>query len=119
MDPLSQAVLGSVASQSVRNKTSLIRVGTIGALAGMAPDLDVLIQSATDPLLSLEYHRQFTHSLIFIPLGAALCALAFLALRPSSHELPAGLARRARGLRHSRFARRLHDLRHDVTLAVL
>ena len=32
MDPLSQAVLGSVASQSVRNKTSLIRVGTIGAL---------------------------------------------------------------------------------------
>ena len=77
MDPLSQAVLGSVASQSVRNKTSLIRVGTIGALAGMAPDLDVLIQSATDPLLSLEYHRQFTHSLIFIPLGAALCALAF------------------------------------------
>ncbi|MDA9919911.1 metal-dependent hydrolase [bacterium] len=77
MDPLSQAVLGSVASQSVRNKTSLIRVGTIGALAGMAPDLDVLIQSATDPLLSLEYHRQFTHSLIFIPLGAALCALVF------------------------------------------
>lgn len=77
MDPLSQAVLGSVASQSVRNKASLISVGTIGALAGMAPDLDVLIRSATDPLLSLEYHRQFTHSLIFIPLGAALCALAF------------------------------------------
>ena len=77
MDPLSQAVLGSVASQSVRNKTSLIRVGTIGALAGMAPDLDVLIRSATDPLLSLEYHRQFTHSLIFIPLGAALCAFVF------------------------------------------
>ena len=77
MDPLSQAVLGSVASQSMRSKTSLIRVGIIGALAGMAPDLDVLIQSATDPLLSLEYHRQFTHSLIFIPLGAALCALAF------------------------------------------
>ena len=77
MDPLSQAVLGSVASQSVRYNASLIRVGTIGALAGMAPDLDVLIQSATDPLLSLEYHRQFTHSLLFIPLGAALCALAF------------------------------------------
>jgi len=77
MDPLSQAVLGSVVSQSVRNKAGLIRVGTIGALAGMSPDLDVLIRSATDPLLSLEYHRQFTHSLIFIPLGAALCALAF------------------------------------------
>lgn len=47
-----------------------------GFLAGMAPDLDVLISSAEDPLLFLEYHRQFTHSLIFIPLGALLVAAA-------------------------------------------
>ena len=47
--------------------------GLLGALAGMAPDLDVLIRSSTDPLLFLEYHRQFTHSLAFIPIGAALC----------------------------------------------
>lgn len=82
MDPISQAALGAVAPQSVVGKTTrdslgLLRVGLIGALAGMAPDLDVLIQSSTDPLLQLEYHRQFTHSLIFIPVGAALCALAF------------------------------------------
>jgi inner membrane protein len=43
----------------------------------MAPDLDVLIRSSTDPLLFLEYHRQFTHSLIFIPFGALLCAWVF------------------------------------------
>ena len=42
----------------------------------MAADLDVLITSNTDPLLFLEYHRQFTHSLIFIPIGGLLCALA-------------------------------------------
>ena len=42
----------------------------------MAPDLDVLITSPTDPLLALEYHRQFTHSLLFIPIGGLLCALA-------------------------------------------
>jgi len=82
MDPISQAALGAVAPQSVVGKTTrdslgLLRIGLIGALAGMAPDLDVLIQSSTDPLLQLEYHRQFTHSLIFIPFGAALCALAF------------------------------------------
>jgi inner membrane protein len=41
----------------------------------MAPDLDVLIRSADDPLLFLEYHRQFTHALLFIPLGGWLCAL--------------------------------------------
>ena len=82
MDPISQAALGAIAPQSAAHKTKrdslgLLRIGLIGALAGMAPDLDVLIQSSTDPLLQLEYHRQFTHSLIFIPVGAALCALAF------------------------------------------
>ncbi len=41
----------------------------------MAPDLDVLIRSSTDPLLYLEYHRQFTHSLLFIPVGSLICAL--------------------------------------------
>jgi len=40
----------------------------------MAPDLDVLIRSGTDPLLALELHRHFTHSLAFIPLGALICA---------------------------------------------
>jgi len=40
----------------------------------MAPDLDVLIRSGSDPLLFLEYHRQFTHSLIFIPFGGLICA---------------------------------------------
>ncbi len=56
-----------------------------GFLAGLAPDLDVLIRSAEDPLLFLEYHRQFTHSLVFIPVGAALVALClWLVLRRSS-----------------------------------
>ena len=45
-----------------------------GALSGMAADLDVLIRSDQDPLIFLEYHRQFTHSLVFIPLGALLVA---------------------------------------------
>ena len=46
----------------------------------MAPDLDVLIRSSSDPMLFLEYHRQFTHSLIFIPVGGLLCALFLHAL---------------------------------------
>ncbi len=77
MDPLSQATIGAVAAQSTVTRQDLARIGLIGALAGMAPDLDVLIQSSTDPLLQLEYHRQFTHSLIFIPIGAIVCAVAF------------------------------------------
>lgn len=77
MDPLSQATIGAVAAQSTITRQDLARIGLIGALAGMAPDLDVLIQSSTDPLLQLEYHRQFTHSLVFIPIGAIVCAVAF------------------------------------------
>ena len=41
----------------------------------MAPDLDVFIGSTEDPLLFLEYHRQFTHALVFIPVGALVAAL--------------------------------------------
>lgn len=41
----------------------------------MAPDLDVVIRSSSDPLLFLEYHRHFTHSLAFVPFGALLCAV--------------------------------------------
>lgn len=78
MDVLSQAVLGASLSQSLaKDKTRQWTAFFIGALAGMAPDLDVLIRSANDPLLFLEFHRQFTHSLFFIPFGALLCAFIF------------------------------------------
>ncbi|MFT4629524.1 MAG: inner membrane protein [Arenicella sp.] len=81
MDPLTQGVVGAAASQLVytnrRNKVrsgSKCSVAILGFLSGMAADLDVLIRSDVDPLLALEYHRQFTHSLIFIPVGALICA---------------------------------------------
>jgi len=78
MDPLSQAVLGASLSQSAdHKKTQLFSALIIGALAGMAPDLDILIRNDSDPLLFLEYHRQFTHSLFFVPIGALICALLF------------------------------------------
>lgn len=84
MDPISQASLGASLSQSFANdKSKQFSAMVIGALAGMAPDLDVFIRSATDPILFLEFHRQFTHSLIFIPFGALLCSLVFYPLMHS------------------------------------
>ncbi len=78
MDVLSQAVLGASFSQSFANDKSKQFIALIvGGLSGMAPDLDVLIRSADDPLLFLEFHRQFTHSLFFIPFGALLCSSIF------------------------------------------
>lgn len=75
MDPVSQAALGASLPQAMARPRQVIAAGLLGMLAGMAPDLDVLIRSGTDPLLFLEYHRQFTHALIFIPFGGLLCAL--------------------------------------------
>ena len=61
MDPVSQGILGASFSQSaVQNKKLLGLVGFIGFMSGMAPDLDILIRSQEDPLLFLEFHRQFT-----------------------------------------------------------
>lgn len=75
MDPLSQGVVGAALPQSAADKEQLKIAGVLGFLAGMAADLDVLIRSEQDPLLFLEFHRQFTHSLIFIPVGGIICAI--------------------------------------------
>ena len=75
MDPISQGALGATAPQAILRGGKLPAYAFLGCVAGMAPDLDVLIHSSTDPLLFLEFHRQFTHALLFIPVGAALVAL--------------------------------------------
>ena len=75
MDPVSQGTVGAAFAQSSANKTNIVKVGFIGFLAGLAPDLDILIRSESDPILFLEYHRQFTHSLFFIPFGSLIVAL--------------------------------------------
>lgn len=76
MDPLTQGAIGAALPQATRQKAHVGIAGALGFLAGMAADADVLIRSPSDPLLFLEYHRQFTHSLVFIPVGGLLCALA-------------------------------------------
>ena len=88
MDPVTQGVLGAAAPRALAPLEHAGLAALLGLLAGMAPDLDVLIRSSDDPLLFLEYHRQFTHSLFFVPIGGALCALLL-------HPLLAG----RRGLR--------------------
>jgi len=76
MDPLTQGAIGAALPQATRNKIHVGIAGALGFIAGITADVDVLIRSKTDPLMFLEYHRQFTHSLIFIPVGGLLCALA-------------------------------------------
>lgn len=84
MDPLSQGTLGAAFTLALwagDSRLSTKQVALLGALGGMAPDLDVFIRSATDSLLAIEYHRNFTHSLAFVPVGSLLAVLPWLLLK--------------------------------------
>lgn len=89
MDPLTQGLLGATAAAAVfGRRLGPGRAALAGAFAGMLPDADVLIRSQSDPLLAVEYHRHFTHALAFIPVGAALATLPWLAFK--KHRAAAG-----------------------------
>jgi len=75
MDPITQGAFGAIFAQTQGNTKNIAKAAVIGGLAGMAPDLDFLIRSTNDSLLALEYHRHFTHSLLFIPFGGLICSL--------------------------------------------
>lgn len=75
MDPLTHGLVGGALARSLaRPQEARIALGT-GFIAGLLADADILIRSASDPLLVVEYHRHFTHSLIFIPVGALIALL--------------------------------------------
>ncbi|MDH5480607.1 MAG: metal-dependent hydrolase [Nitrosomonas sp.] len=75
MDLLTQGLLGATMAQS-GSKQNETRIATgIGFFAGIIADADILIQSENDPLLNIEFHRHFTHSLFFVPFGAFIVAL--------------------------------------------
>lgn len=74
MDPLSQGLAGAVLPGSVSNAKEMRLASLVGFLSGMLADIDILIRSSEDPLLVLDYHRQFTHSLVFIPVGGLIAA---------------------------------------------
>lgn len=78
MDPFTQCLLGAVTVQSVFTG----RLGRVcfllGAVSGELADADVLLGPWTDPALSFELHRHFTHALAFVPVGGLIAAAPFL-----------------------------------------
>lgn len=75
MDILSQGLAGAVIASSLAKPQQIRIAAAIGFFAGLLADVDVLIRSAEDPLLFLDFHRHFTHSLVFVPIGGLLAAL--------------------------------------------
>jgi len=87
MDPISQGALGAVAGAVCADRTDIRKAALVSWAAAMLADADILISSASDPLMNIEYHRHFSHSLIFIPLGALICAAVFWLLTRKRWQL--------------------------------
>lgn len=86
MDPVTQGALGAAAAQLVLQKHLGPRAWLYGALGGMAADLDIFIRSDVDPLVGWTYHRHFTHSLAFVPIGGLVSGLPFIWRKPRARK---------------------------------
>ena len=84
MDLLTQGLLGGALALSASPKSESRNAALVGFAAALLADADVLISASDDPLLNLELHRHFTHSLIFLTVGSLL---ATLPLWPLSRNL--------------------------------
>jgi inner membrane protein len=78
VDPVSHVALGASLAHVCFGARLGRSAALAGALAGLVPDADILISSATDPLVAVEHHRGFTHALVAVPVGAALVASLWL-----------------------------------------
>ena len=75
VDNLTHAALGLTAGILVARRGGSLPAAAVAAfLAAEAPDLDVFIREADDPLVSFRWHRHFTHSFAFMPIWAVLSA---------------------------------------------
>ena len=87
MDPITHAIVGAVISHAVAGRRLGWHAAALGALAGIAPDIDHFISSENDPLLYVEFHRYFTHSIAFSFLGAFLPMLPWLMTKQFRSQL--------------------------------
>jgi inner membrane protein len=80
MDNVTHIFLGGAAAYAVFGDRLGQRAFWVGALAGTIPDLDILIHTG-DTVRDHLLHRHFTHSLVMVPVIAAIAALPFIIAR--------------------------------------
>ena len=72
MDSLTQIVLGAAIGEAILGKKIGNKALLYGAIAGTIPDLDVILGNLTDTITAIEWHRGFSHSLLFSVLLAPI-----------------------------------------------
>jgi inner membrane protein len=78
MDTLTHGLVGAAVAQAACGRSLGRRAMLVGAVAGMLPDADTFIRSAADPFVRMQFHRHFTHALLFVPIGAGVAMLPLL-----------------------------------------
>ncbi len=78
MDPVTHVLLGASLGCALFGRSLGPTAALAGGLAAFVPDADVFIGSSRDPLLAIEYHRHFTHALLFAPVGAAVAGALWM-----------------------------------------
>ncbi|WP_340063310.1 metal-dependent hydrolase [Ascidiimonas aurantiaca] len=72
MDSLTQIVLGAAVGEATLGKKAGNKAPLYGAIAGTIPDMDVFVGKFTDTITAIEWHRGFSHSIVFGVLMAPL-----------------------------------------------
>ena len=75
MDLLTQGLLGGALALSLASKKEVRSAAVAGFSAALLADADIFIRASSNPLLNVEFHRHFSHALIFIPVGALIASL--------------------------------------------
>lgn len=80
MDPITHGVVGAMAAYTISDSSDNKErksASVAGAGSAMLADIETFMHLPSDPLFNLEVHRQFTHSLVFIPVGTLIAAGLF------------------------------------------
>lgn len=83
MDSLTQIVLGAAVGNATLGKKIGNKALLYGAIAGTIPDLDVLFGKFTDTITAIEWHRGFSHSILFCILMAPILGWLVHKLEPT------------------------------------
>jgi len=78
MDTITHGLVGAVTAQAACSSKLGRKATLCGLLGGVLADADGLLRNTADPLFRMEYHRHFTHALVFVPLAGLLATLPFL-----------------------------------------
>jgi len=70
MDSITQAALGAAVGEAVLGKKMGYKAAAWGAILGVVPDLDILINPFVDTVVEIRSHRGFTHSITFCILAS-------------------------------------------------